>query len=232
MQAYQTCASPMHDCEFCQELRSPLRSRFGKLYAGRLASRIVARSDNFVALPTLGSLFRGSLLVLPWDHRETMASLPSDLRAEMLSLVQRVSAVLSQFGHNVYFEHGSTQEAAGSCGIYHAHIHVVPLPTEVAPRVLLPAYTHCATSLESALQALGPSHHYLLAGSGAQVLYVDVRKLATPPGSQYFRRRLTDIFSLARPWDWRHTDTPEDDVFATLEVFGVAAPVESLSAAV
>jgi hypothetical protein len=63
-------------------------------------------------------------------------------------------------------------------------------------------------------------------------LYADVSQLAAPPGSQYFRRRLADLFGVARPWDWRHTDAPEEDVFATLEVFGVAAVIESHSAAI
>ena len=53
----------MNDCEFCDELKGA-PSRFRAIYAPEHASRIVATSQHFVAMPTLGQLFPGSLLVV------------------------------------------------------------------------------------------------------------------------------------------------------------------------
>jgi diadenosine tetraphosphate (Ap4A) HIT family hydrolase len=219
-------------CEYCQELTSPSESRFGRLYRGVAASRIVARTEHFVAMPTLGQLFRGSLLVLPVEHAETLAGLASERTAELHDLVRRLHGPLQRFGQPVFFEHGSTREVAGACGIYHAHLHLVPLPAGLPPRTLLPEATAAFGDLPSALGALRGSPHYLLAGDATGVVAAEVAALSFAPGSQYFRRRLAALHGLDRPWDWRLADAPEADLLSTLEAFGVGVAAESSCAAV
>lgn len=218
----------MHDCEFCREMRTPAKSLFGKLYAGSYESRIVRKTNNFVAMPTIGQLVPGSLLILPVRHFETMGSLSASLRIEMQDLLNGVWDIAAQFGHPVYFEHGSTQEVAGSCGIFHAHIHLVPLPKKLEPKEFFPEFHGCAASLDVALQSVERSGHYLLAGDKLQTLYANVNELGFVPGSQFFRRRLTALLGISRPWDWRLTTSLEDDVLATLEAFHAKSTAESL----
>lgn len=211
----------MHQCEYCEELRTPSASRFGQLYAGVADSRVVVRTPSFVVIPTLGQLFRGSLLVLPTSHVETLAALKPEQLGELEDLVDHLRTKLSDFGHPVFFEHGSTQEAAGSCGIYHAHLHVVPLSRPLLPEDLLPNAKQSSPSLATMLCSLRHSKHYLLAGDASRSVAAHVTDMPGAPGSQYFRRRLAAQFELQQSWDWRLVAAPEADLLSTLEAFGV-----------
>ena len=80
-------------CEFCVELRTPESSRFFKIYGPKQRHRFVARHGPYVAMPTIGQVFAGSLLVLPFEHRECFAELPNqdleELPAFLVRLMQR-----------------------------------------------------------------------------------------------------------------------------------------------
>ena len=212
LQLYQSA------CEFCMELGGRPGARFAGIYP-QLRSRVVAREGGLVALPTLGQLFPGSLLLMPEQHYETCANLPRPLADRMSELVSRLSATSRRFGQPAFFEHGARHDTGGSCGIYHAHLHLVPLPGRLAPGDLFPAHLSVATDLRSALRSLRGCSQYLLAGNEHGVAYAHVADMATQPGSQYFRRLLAERFGSTRPWDWRAFKTPEPDVLTTLAAF-------------
>ena len=86
----------MQQCEYCEELRSPSDSRFGRLYAGVAETRIVLRTPSFVVMPTLGQIFRGSLLVLPIAHVETLSALQDRQLSELEDLVQELQTKLGE----------------------------------------------------------------------------------------------------------------------------------------
>jgi diadenosine tetraphosphate (Ap4A) HIT family hydrolase len=209
----------MQKCEFCQELQGHSGARFTELYPD-IDSRIVARTANFVALPTLGQLFPGSLLVLPREHRETCAELSRDLRNEMCAFLYELLTISRRFGEPVFFEHGASAHTGGSCGIYHAHLHVVPLPSRVRPSLLFDEHQAAVSDLAHALQVLTACDHYLLLGNESNVVYSRVDCMAVQPSSQYFRRKLAQRFGVTRPWDWRQATIPEPDLIATLQAFG------------
>lgn len=212
MQLYQSA------CEFCIELGGRPGARFANIYP-QLGSRVLLREDGLVALPTLGQLFPGSLLLMPEQHYETCADLPGPIADRMSKLASRLAATSRRFGQPVFFEHGARQDTGGSCGIYHAHLHLIPLPGSVPPGDLFPAHLSVAADLRAALRSLRGCSQYLLAGNEHGVAYARVADMATQPGSQYFRRLLAERFESARPWDWRAFNTPEPDVLTTLDAF-------------
>ena len=212
MQLYQSA------CEFCSELGGHPGARFANIYP-QLRSRVIAREGGLVALPTLGQLFPGSLLLMPEQHYETCADLPSPIADRMSQLVGRLSPASRRFGKPVFFEHGARRGTGGSCGVYHAHLHLVPLPRSLAPGDLFPDHRSVAADLRSALRSLRGCSQYLLAGNEHGVVYARVADMAMQPGSQYFRRLLAERFESARPWDWRAFKTPEPDLVATLAAF-------------
>jgi diadenosine tetraphosphate (Ap4A) HIT family hydrolase len=205
----------MSGCEFCFEF-ADASGRFRTLYGDFASSRIVARSENFVALPTLGQLFPGSLLVLPERHVETCAALPEELRAELIGFAALMTSRTRDFGAPVVFEHGAVERSGGGCGIHHAHLHIVPLPSEVSAETLFPEHMTAADDLERALRALGGADEYLLLTAGKDVLYSDVSGLQHSHPSQFFRRRLAEHFDLAAPWDWRAYEHIEASVLQML----------------
>jgi hypothetical protein len=190
-----------HNCEFCREFAGKPDTRFYDIYRRR--SRVVAQTPRFAALPTLGQLVDRSLLVLPWDHVETVASMALDHQRELMIFVRHLT--LQMFGSHevIIFEHGATCQSGGSCGIYHAHLHLTPIPSPLDPGEFFPEATDAAPSLMDAWQALRASSHYLIFSSRKGVRYRDVATSGGLFPSQFFRRRLVEQFRLSRPWDWR-----------------------------
>lgn len=203
-------------CEFCQEFGTGGPARFSEIYRGVAASRVVARTSRFVAIPTLGQLFEGSLLVLPIAHIETCSGLDADARSEMLGLIGDMLVRVATFGHPVYFEHGATEASAGGCGIHHAHLHIVPLPREAAPHALFPEAEQRFERLAAAWIALQGVDHYLLFGDTNETRVHDLRTEPNRFPSQFFRRRLVEHFELNAPWDWRAYDHVEPALVRTL----------------
>ncbi|WP_112383719.1 HIT family protein [Sphingomonas carotinifaciens] len=203
-------------CEFCAEFQTDGPSRFRSSYQGVAAHRVVARSDRFVAVPTIGQMLEGSFLIIPIEHKETCAGMDDDARAEMLGLADKMVARCSRLGRPVVFEHGATSVSGGGCGIHHAHLHIVPLPWGVTPAELFPESAAEVADLATAWRALRGSSHYLLIGDGRRVL---TRDLTTLPGefpSQFFRRRIAEFFALETSWDWRSYPSVEQSLVRVL----------------
>jgi diadenosine tetraphosphate (Ap4A) HIT family hydrolase len=207
----------MHQCEFCQEF-SGGSPRFDNLYGRVASSRIVARTDRFVALPTLGQLFAGSLLLLPIDHVETCGQLTVDARQELGELAAEMTLRVHEFGEPIVFEHGATEPTGGGCGIYHAHLHIVPVPEPTLAATLFPEHEAQALDLQGAWDALQGAHEYLLMSAGGQTLYSDLDGQAGRYPSQFFRRRIADHFGLEAPWDWRAYTEIEPALLRTLSM--------------
>lgn len=207
----------MQDCEFCAEL-SERSQRFKKVYGALASNRIVARTDRFVAIPTLGQLFAGSILLLPIDHVETCANLAPDARKELGELAEQMVAKVRQFGEPIQFEHGSTENRNGACGIYHAHLHIVPLPEMTLASTIFPEYSSSAADIQGAWECLQDSQEYLLVAAAGQTVYRDLSDSPKMFPSQFFRRRIVEHFRLGAPWDWRQYTEIEPALLRTLEL--------------
>jgi len=91
-------------------------------------------SENFAALPSLGALVEGWLLLVPRRHFISVGALPQPLLREMEEMKRLLcSAVEENYGQACIFEHGpSKANCAVGCGVDHAHLHVVPVPFDLA----------------------------------------------------------------------------------------------------
>lgn len=208
--------SASHDCDFCRELSGDPESYFLRRYHAYTRSRVIARTRHFAAFPTLGQLFLGSLLVVPLAHNETCAELSAEHREELVQFTSVLSERLKPWGEPVFFEHGAAAMTGAGCGLYHAHLHIVPVPDALPPEELFPEATGILPSLSSALKTLANSPHYLLMGNADRVAIRDISVGIEHFPSQFFRRRLAERFSIPKPWDWRQFGTPEDDLLETL----------------
>ncbi|TWU19510.1 HIT family protein [Allorhodopirellula heiligendammensis] len=203
-------------CEFCDELAGVLSSRFANLYRNDLQTRVVLENDAFVALPTIGQLFAGSLLILPRRHAERLADLNADEVEQLSAFLQ--AAFASVQSRYVLFEHGARCVSGGGCGIYHAHLHIVPVPTHFKMEDMLPSERLRHPSLLDAWNINRVSEEYIVArdtlGTVASIDQNAIREHGF--GSQHMRKLLVRHFSLNRPWDWREYKAPEQDLLQTV----------------
>jgi diadenosine tetraphosphate (Ap4A) HIT family hydrolase len=196
--------SPL-DCCFCAELAGR-DTEFHELYPD-LDSRIVLETRSFVAMPSMGQLAPGHLLLMPRTHVASFGQLGPTLRAEAETVYRRLRAVLaSRFSAPVSFEHGSPPGSTnGGCGIVHAHIHLVPVG---GFRDRRPADTgtgwRASTDAEwlnnAAVLSRRGSGYLMWHGSRAGAVYLDE---VTAVPSQHLRQHVAKVLGRSE-WDWRN----------------------------
>lgn len=128
--------------------------------------------------------------------------------------------VTSDYGHVISFEHGAKKETGGSCGIYHAHIHVMPVPDDLDLSCFFNKESDVKKSgaLSQCYESLKKSSQYLMAtNSNGQVYFVDIAQGTIKYPSQFFRKRIADYYHLNQSWDWREYQNVEENVVETIE---------------
>src|SRR5215470_856542 len=83
-------------------------------------------SPNFVALPSLGSLVEGWVVIVPRKHFICTGAVPAQLVPEMDRFKSDVCTVLAaRYGELRVFEHGPSAALHKiGCGVDHAHVHI------------------------------------------------------------------------------------------------------------
>jgi histidine triad (HIT) family protein len=97
---------------------------FCAIIAGEVPAQVVLDDEVAVAFLDARPVFKGHLLVMPREHHETLADLPSRLVEPLFSRVRLISAVmpaaLGAQGTFVALNNKVSQS------VPHLHVHVVP----------------------------------------------------------------------------------------------------------
>lgn len=200
-------------CEFCSELFPPYLSRFHSLLGSVLPDRTVLLEGGFAAFPSMGQIVPHSIMLVPLAHVERFA----DLDAEDLCTAERLLGRLSALagGPVAIFEHGARSSSGGSCGIYHAHVHLTPLPNENIIEQMS-AKLAPTSSFQDAMETASNYNQYLFLWDGS--FRVWLRSISPCENqefpSQHFRRTLASAVGLDDCWDWRRTAQPEPALLA------------------
>jgi diadenosine tetraphosphate (Ap4A) HIT family hydrolase len=168
-------------------------------------------SENFVVIPSLGSLVEGWVLIVPKKHFICIGALPADLLCELEQTKTLAAARLGlQYGQVCAFEHGphAVNRQAG-CGVDHAHLHVLPLDFDLrtaAEPFAPPELGWAPATLESCRTAFHEGQDYLFVeqpiGNG---FIASHREL----GSQVLRRAIASRLGVPDQFNWRehpHTE--------------------------
>ena len=198
-------SSPIAACLLCDVIAekdtTPVRTLLDRQ---RLPSEILAGSDNFTVVCDVSPLARGHVLVLSKRHLLSLSKCNDAELAELDTLRRRVSGVLADaYGHPaIAFEHGLCNRArAASCGIDHAHLHVLPLTRSLTALTAL-FRQDFATSMLAGLPSLPKA-----ASAGDEYLLLVDRNnthhfaLTGEPTRQYFRRMVA-VLQGRDLWNW------------------------------
>jgi diadenosine tetraphosphate (Ap4A) HIT family hydrolase len=180
------------DCRYCSSLSAD---------ADRLDWAVVAEDELFVAIPSLGSLLPGWLLVVPKHHTLNLASLPPSERIALDAFVARlIPEWAAEFGRLSAFEHGPVLPgSAAGCSIDHAHLHLVPVQALTLLDGARQRYPWLAWMRVSDLPST-PADPYLFVDDleGRRWLAADQR---IP--SQSLRRVIAHQLGRAERYDWK-----------------------------
>lgn len=205
-------------CEFCKEIKDFNSSRVGSIYERSISSRIIRQNEHFIVLPTIGQIVPKSLLLLPKKHYETFAQIETDILREGIAMLDEIENKLFT-GGNILFEHGAKKCTSASCGVYHAHIHIVPIEGEINFEDLVGTNAILSPSIEHAFNDLKKEDNYIFFKNTNNRVYYNTIKQGNPDlfKSQYFRRWLSANFFPEKEWDWKKYNVIENDLLESLK---------------
>lgn len=203
-------------CTFCNELRGKEKCNFRDLFSvEEFSSRIIHRTENFVAIPGLGPLGGAYLLILPVVHYSCMAVLPDNLQVEFEQFKEEIVEILTRnFQPPILFEHGSADMGKLSAGgsVDHAHIHLVCTSTDLLNELLTFAQSgkFCLDGRlrPKQIERLPELREWPKSGIG--YIYYETSQgekwgfpVTNPIESQFMRRQLAEKLGMSRKaWDW------------------------------
>lgn len=198
--------NPLSSCRFCSYLENGIEDE---------RWTIVAETEHLVAVPSVGPLVPGWLLVMPKEHVLSFGALDADTLAVLMADVHRIAAAWEDvFGPLTWLEHGPAEDhISAGCGIDHAHMHLVPtgqLDLLAAARGQLPNLVfHEVSGPEAAADPVtrGDSYLYLRTTDGCSWLATS-RDIP----SQAFRRVIACQQGRPDQYDWKafpHLDALE-----------------------
>ena len=169
----------------------------------------VFESASFVALPTVGALVEGWLLIVPREPALNFAGISPSAFSEFEGFLHRVAfGVESEYGPVSVFEHGpaGAQTCVG-CGVDYAHFHVVPGcfgllegAKRIAPNI---KWEQVGSVKDIRSKAdLSKPYWFVQQTLGAGPAYVG-RCLNDQPPSQLFRKVIAEQMGRALEFDWK-----------------------------
>jgi len=193
-------------CSLCGELSQTYAPLHKVLIPEGPASRVLVEYREWLAVPSLGPLVPGHLLILPRQHFCSVLGTPHEVFRNFTRLVAYCTSVLRRvYGTSIMvFEHGSMvgqQSSSGAC-ITHAHLHLLPgsdafiqdALTEVVP-------WHPARSLWTFHRKFTQAE-YLIVGRVAPSPGFWLHVVKEPIQSQFLR--MVFAATLQNPgWNWR-----------------------------
>jgi diadenosine tetraphosphate (Ap4A) HIT family hydrolase len=210
-----SCSANSWTCALCSSIAQP-RDPW---------DQPVFESENFIAIPSLGSLVEGWLLVVPRQHFISTGALTPDLHEEFATFKQDVAARLSMvYGDICAFEHGpcAPRRQVG-CGVDHAHVHLVPLGFDLgnAATAFVPGVAWQPASWSECNRVVAQELDYLFVeqplGSGRIAV-------ANQFGSQVLRRAIASSLGRPEEFNWR-THRQELNIEKTIDRFSSTAVV-------
>lgn len=194
------------NCVFCKEISGSKETNFAKRYP-EITGRIIAETDFLVAFPCIGQLTENHFLIVTKKHYCTFCQAiykVNNLFDEVDFILNEVHKKLGiELANSIIFEHGSLNSSMGGCGIYHAHIHVLPTIKSINPLDVFNFDNKTANdSLLAALSSLSVEDSYVLVGNSENGFYTS--RLKEPLASQTLRKNIAGLLNL-NDWDWRNT---------------------------
>lgn len=200
----------LNECVFCRELQGGRDTNFARLYP-ELPSRVIAETESFVAFPCIGQLVDGHFLVIPRDHDCTFAQAHSRILSagsELTTLLKSAHKVLGRrISESLLFEHGALSVSDGGCGIYHAHLHILPNAGHInGCNFIEGSSSFESPSLEKIYEGIHHEQSYALIGSAEHGF--KSWNLTEPLPSQTLRRMVAAALEIGE-WDWRQAGREE-----------------------
>jgi diadenosine tetraphosphate (Ap4A) HIT family hydrolase len=174
---------------------------------GKRENQIIWETDKYYALPSIGALVEGWLLIIPREHTISMKDLYGDNEfKEFTNIV--LGKMRSQYpGAFIAFEHGPNECGSNtSCGTDHAHLHIVSYQNSLYKDMVIAGQKWEGCESEKISLKAGENEYlfYTEIPTGSTWLnqsgYMSVLE---QPCSQYFRKLIANQLNCPTEYDYR-----------------------------
>lgn len=176
--------------------------------AGEFYDKPLHQTENFIVLPSLGSIVPGWLLVVPKKPVTRFADLPISVSAELHTLLLFLKSQIEEvFGNSYLFEHGGYEGSLISCGVDQAHMHLVPLNFDLLQTsTSQKGLSWTKIELNQLPDSLNTKKEYLFVSSFSESYMCELNN----PESQWFRKLIAEKNDCPEKWDYREHAFPEN----------------------
>lgn len=184
-----------NSCKICSINKNPSDKPFW--------DKFLFESDNFYAIPSLGSLVVGWVLIFSKEHFLSSSELSLNLLEELDVFREKIqTSIEEKFGHVTVFEHGPRKmKSLFGCGVDHFHMHLVPLGD-------LNLLNHAKefdsklqwTKIDSILNIEKDKEYLYLKAPNTNISFVAYPE---EPYSQFFRRVISENIGIPEKYDWK-----------------------------
>jgi diadenosine tetraphosphate (Ap4A) HIT family hydrolase len=114
------------DCYFCDGLFD-LNEKIG------VASdkSIIYQDDNVFITPDIAPIVKGHFLIVTKKHCNSFANVDDDAYASLECAKEYLRHSVFKNQKILFFEHGAVRENTAGCCIDHAHMHVIPISSDI-----------------------------------------------------------------------------------------------------
>jgi ATP adenylyltransferase len=181
-------------------------------------NKVLFESDNFIVIPSLGSLLPGWLLIIPKHFSLNLSQLNKNELQELDDLALACELKLKEKfpSEVVRFEHGpAISQSKVGCGVDYAHLHIVPVNFDLIEGLETRLNVHYQwLEIESiqSLTSVPQDSDYLYYRNSANRHFVTHQKDIQ---SQLFRRVIAHQLSTPEAFDWKRfpqVDTVEETI--------------------
>ena len=209
-------------CDFCDE-RLGKNTIYNKIYG--IKNRTVFETENYWVFPSIGQIREGHLLIATKKHVNSIGHLNKPLTDELNNLI----LMLHDFYEKMYgldmmcFEHGVLNDDGnqGGCGIYHMHLHLLPIKDDEFFSVL-ERLKNEEINIVTQTEGIEETHTCVrLQQTYVYVAYMDkegnqnafiITRKSNAFESQYMRKVVSNVLG-NNEWDWRSNTNQEEIAF-------------------
>jgi len=180
-------------CCICSELISgQFPDKYQYYYP--IKNRICLENKHFIVVPSISPIVEGHLLIIPKYHIKNLASTKSYNLDRFFEIMDKTIAKLLPLNKEFFFfEHGVGHDGYLGCGIDHAHLHIIPIKSDLSNIIInkiSSVYNNNSNNnLKKVLSNADINNSYLLFGNDiTRAHYV----ISSQIPSQYIRKMVSN----------------------------------------
>lgn len=192
----------MNDCIFCN------------LDFDKVENTVICETENFRAIPSVGSLLDGYVLIVTKNHINSLSELTDEQKVEYENLINKILEMFQKvYGKTpILFEHGTPnlQSSMSATSIIHAHSHIVNFKFKNEAEII---QKYNFTPVKNFNEVKRENYIYFQNGDDSKYVSYNFDSV-----SQLMRSLIANEINKEQQYNWREFDFNEN-IISMLEKF-------------